>query len=179
MAASSIPGRSKRYPDTRAFGHQSIAEYIPSMTRPIVPKQNRFSSRVPRIHIEKSSTCKTNTVTERWYYMKRGRGKNRKIKHMYDIFYTGGSSAPFTNHDRSYRSRDSDDLRPAGPLKAPATAGGTQVVILASPGNAPSRLPRSIIFYAMAAVYASWYPATLQKIRSVVVPRVFATSLEV
>ena len=96
-----------------------------------------------------------------------GRGKNRekrrKIKHMYIIFYTGGSSAPFTNHDRSYRSRGSDDLRPAGPVMAPATAGGTQVVILASPGYAPSRLPRSIIFYAMATVYASWYSATLQR----------------
>ena len=38
--------------------------------------------------------------------MKMGGGKNtekiRKIKHMYNISYTGGSSAPFTNHDRSY-----------------------------------------------------------------------------
>ena len=78
---------------------------------------------------------------------------------MYNIFYTGGSSAPFTNHDRSYSSRDSEDLRPAGPVKAPATAGGAQVVILISPGNAPSRLPHGIIFYAMAAVYGSWHSA--------------------
>ena len=82
---------------------------------------------------------------------------------MYNIFYTGGSSAPFTNHDRSYRSRDSDDLRPAGPVKAPATAGGAQAVILISPGNAPSRLPHGIIFSAMAAVYASGYSAALQR----------------
>ena len=65
--------------------------------------------------------------------MTMGRGKDREkirqIKYMYNIFYTGGSGAPLTNHDRSYRSRESDDLRLVGPVKAPATAGGAQVFV--------------------------------------------------
>ena len=63
---------------------------------------------------------------------------------MHNIFYIGGSSEPFTNHDRSYRSRESDDLRPAGPVRAPATAGGAQVFVLA---NAPAGSHRHHILF--------------------------------
>ena len=140
MAASSIPGRSKRY----LIGEHPVIKPLHSTTRAWLglpfPTQI-FSHHEFHVYtLKKNPTCKTNTAREWWYYMKMGRGKNRekirKIKHIYNIFYTGGSSAPFTNHDRSYRSRGSDDLRPAGLVKAPATAGGTQVVIL-SPRQRP------------------------------------------
>ena len=82
-----------------------------------------------------------------------------QIEHMHNIFYIGGSSASFTNHDRSYRSRESDDLRPAGPVRAPATAGGRPSLRTC---QLPCWLPQAPISDSVAAVYASWYSGALQ-----------------